>query len=620
MSIAQALNTSLAGLRATQAGLSVVASNVANAQTPGYVRRTLQLAETTAGDVGNSVRVLGVNRELDQYLQRQLRVETSGGAYANLRAQFYQRLQLIYGEPGSDSALATVFDNFTSAVQSLVTSPDSAAARSIVLSSAQVLAQTLNGMTADIQSLRADAEAGLADAVSTANTALQKIADLNRQIAGSATNDAAQAALIDQRDGYIDQLSTLMDIRVLTDDRNQFNVFTNSGVQLVGAQAAQLSFEPQGTVSAVTLWDPDPSKSNLGTLSLVLPNGSSMDLIANGSIRSGKIAAYIDMRDNVLVQAQNQLDSLAATMAKALSDETISGTAVSVGAQAGFDIDTAGWLAGNAVNLTYTDISTGTQHNVTIIRVDDPSALPLDDGATPDPNDEVIGADFSGGLASVVTQLNTQFGGLLAFSNPSGSTLRVLDDGAGNQSDVDALSITQTATSLSGGSAPLPFFTDGSVAFSGAITSVGSQTLGFAGRIAVNPSLLLDASKLVAYNPGTASGDPTRPDFIYQQLNGAVFSYSPDVGFGAAASPFSGNLSAFLRQTLSMQGQAAASATSLAQGQAIVVNALQQRMEDVAGVNVDQEMARLISLQTAYGANARVLMAVRDMIDTLLRM
>jgi len=49
-----------------------------------------------------------------------------------------------------------------------------------------------------------------------------------------------------------------------------------------------------------------------------------------------------------------------------------------------------------------------------------------------------------------------------------------------------------------------------------------------------------------------------------------------------------------------------------------VVNALQQRLNDAAGVNVDQEMARLISLQTAYGANARVMTAARDILDMLL--
>jgi flagellar hook-associated protein 1 FlgK len=70
---------------------------------------------------------------------------------------------------------------------------------------------------------------------------------------------------------------------------------------------------------------------------------------------------------------------------------------------------------------------------------------------------------------------------------------------------------------------------------------------------------------------------------------------------------------------LSVQGEAAANAASLSQGQAVVVNALKQRFHDASGVNVDQEMANLIALQTAYGANARVMTVVRDMLDVLMR-
>jgi flagellar hook-associated protein 1 FlgK len=617
MSISQALNTSLAGLRATQAGMSLIAANVANAQTPGYVRKTLQLSTSTAGD-GGSVRVGDVNRELDQYLQRQLRVESAGGSYSDLRSEFYQRLQGLYGAPGSDSSLETAFNNFTGAVQSLVTSPDSTAARSVVLSNAQVLTQTLNGLSADIQSLRSDAESGIADSVAAANNALTKIDELNRQLASVHTATASDAALMDQRDNYIDQLSELMDIRVVTDNRNQVTLFTNSGVQLVGAGAGQLSFNAQGTVTAATEWNADPTKSNLGTLTLVTDSGAPVDLIANQSIRSGKIAAYLDMRDNVLVQAQNQIDSLAATMAQALSSYTVSGDPASSGLQTGFSLDTAGLQNGNQINLTYTDTGTNTQHQVSIVRVDDPSALPLSNSATADPNDEVVGIDFSGGLASVVTQLNALFGGGLQFSN-SGSSLQVLDDGGGNTTDVNAVSITQTATALSNGQPAVALFTDGAAPFTNAVDPIGTQTLGFAARIAVNPALLGDPSKLVLYGAGTATGDPTRPNLIYDRLTSAAFTFSPQTGLGNAGAPYTGNVQDYLRQVLSMQGEAASNASSLSQGQDVVVNALKQRVTDASGVNVDQEMANLISLQTAYGANARVMTAVRDMIDELLK-
>jgi flagellar hook-associated protein 1 FlgK len=346
---------------------------------------------------------------------------------------------------------------------------------------------------------------------------------------------------------------------------------------------------------------------------------TSIDLDANNTIRSGKIAAYLDMRDNVLVQAQNQLDDLAAAMSQAISSQTVDGSAVSSPPQNGFAVDTAGLLNGNIVNLTYTDTTTNTQHRVSLVRVDDPSVLPLDDSATPDPSDEVIGVDFSGGLASAVAQLNTQFGGALQFSN-FGTTLQVLDDGAANTTDVNALSVTQTATALANGSPAFGMFTDGTVPFTNATTASGSETVGFAGRIAVNPALLGAPGKLTLYDTNTATGDPTRPNFIYNQLTGASFAFSAESGLGDAGSPFTGSVPNFLRQMLAMQGQNAANASNLQQGQDVVVNALQQRVNEASGVNIDQEMANLISLQTAYGANARVMSTVRDMLDTLMKM
>ena len=79
------------------------------------------------------------------------------------------------------------------------------------------------------------------------------------------------------------------------------------------------------------------------------PNGGDVDLIASNAIRSGEIAAYLEMRDQVLVQAQTQLDEIAAAMARALSDRTVDGTAVTSGAQSGFDVDLGSLLDGNTV-------------------------------------------------------------------------------------------------------------------------------------------------------------------------------------------------------------------------------------------------------------------------------
>ena len=618
MSLSQALNVAASGLRATQASLSIVAANVANSGTPGYVRKDAVQVTTVAGDLANGVRVTAVNRELDTFAQSQLRVESSGGSYADVKADFYQQLQDVYGQPGSSTGLDTVFNNFTNAIQGLAASPDSASARDATVSAAQVQAQQLNGMSSDIQGLRSDADQAIGDSVAQVNNALQQIAHINQQLAGASTQDASTAGLLDQRDGYIDQLATQMDVRVVPTSGNQVNIFTNSGVQLVGTTAATLAFNSVGTLGPSTQWNADPSKSSAGTISLVSANGSSVDLVASGTFRSGQIAAYLEMRDKILPGAQDQLDQVAASMSQALSSQTTAGTTATAGTQSGYAADVGSLLSGNTVNLSYTDTATNTQHNVTIVRVDDPSVLPLP--ASGDPNNPVIGINFSGGTASVAAQLNSVLGATgLQFSNPSGTTLRVLDDGSGGKVDVDSLSATATVTSLTNGGAALPMFTDGSSAYSGAITAGGNQSLGYAGRITVNAALVADPSKLVLYQSSTAAGDSTRPDFLLSQLTAAPLNYSPQAGIGTAAAPFSGTVGSYISQMMSQQGDAASAAANLKQGQDVVVSTLQQRFNDSSSVNIDDEMSKLLNLQTAYSANARVMTTINSMLDELLK-
>ncbi|KJC55636.1 flagellar basal body rod protein FlgC [Bradyrhizobium sp. LTSPM299] len=625
MGLSQALSTAMSGLRATQASLSLVSSNVANSETPGYVKKTLNQVAGTTGDYGSSVLLNGVNRQLDQYLQSQLRTETSGASYADVRSTYLANLQGVYGNPDSTGTIEDAYNKFLTAVQGLSTSPDSQSARIGVVNAAQSMAQQLNATSQGIQSLRANAEAGISDSVSSANNALTQIATINKQLQSSGQTDASTAALLDQRDQYVTQLSQLMDIRTVTNDQNQVTVFTNSGVQLVGTEAAQLSFNAQGTVTPNTLYNSDPTKSNVGTITINFPHGGSYDLVSTNSIRSGKIAAYLELRDNTLVKAQTQVDQLAASMASALSDKTTAGTAApaSLAPQSGFDLDLSGLQSGNVVHVSYKDNTTGVTHNLSLVRVDDPSVLPLSNTATVDPNDEVLGIDFSGGMSSVLSQLNGALGTTagLQFSNPSGSTLRVLDDGAANRSDVTAASVTSTVSSLTSGDPQLPLFTDNGGLYTGAITANGSQMTGLAARISVNTALLGDPSRTVVFstNPQTPAGDTTRANLMLSQLSTGTYSYSPQTGLGTTSAPFTGTLLNFAKQVISQQGEAATAAKQLADGQDVVLNTLQSKVSATSGVNIDDEMAHLLALQNAYSANARVMSSIKQMYDTLLQ-
>jgi flagellar hook-associated protein 1 len=618
MGLSQAISSALTGLQATQQGLALVADNVANVNTPGYIDKSLLLTNSSEG--GTGVQVVGISRELDQLVQRQLRTEVAGANYASTINQYYSSLDQVFGTPGGNDALDTLFNNYTTSLNALATSPDSIAAQGDVLNQSQVLAQHLNAMSSDIQQLRSQAESGIADGVNRVNQLLQDIQSVSTKITASGNSDAASAALLDQRDKDITELSGLIDIRVLSSDNNGISIFTNSGVSLYDGQAATLSFDGRPALNAQSAYNADPSKRTVGTIALTTQAGGQIDLIGSKAIRSGTIAAYVQMRDQILPQAQRQLDEIANALALSLSNRTLQGTAAASGAQSGFDLDLSGLKTGNSISLVYTDNTTSTQHKVTIVRVDDPSALPLDNSVTADPNDKVIGIDFSGGMASVVTQLNTALGSAnLTFSN-SGNTLRVLDDGAPNLSDVNNFNASVTTDTLQSGDPTLPFFVDGSNGsiYTGAITAGGEQKTGFSASIAVNPALLANPSALALYSNTTNSGDATRPDFIYKQLTAAAQLFNPTSGIGTASGPFSGTLADYVQQTISQQGAAADNASKLNDGQQIVVNALQTRFNDASGVNIDKEMSNLLTLQNAYGANARVMTAVKQMFDLLL--
>jgi flagellar hook-associated protein 1 FlgK len=617
MGLSSALATAMSGLRANQAALSIVSSNIANASTPGYVTQSVNQIEVPTGTDGASVQVTGVTRQLDLYVQSQLRTETSGGAYADQVSNILGQLQDVYGTPGGTGTLETTFSNFTTALQALSTSSGSQSAQVSALSAAQSLAQQLNTTTQGIQSLRSNVQQDIGTSVTQANTDMTQIAAINTQLQGLAPTDPAAATLMDQRDTAVNQLSQLMDIRAVTDSSNQTSVFTNSGVQLVGAgQASQMTFSSPGALNANALYNSDPAKSGVGSLTIQLPNGASYDMVANNAISSGQIAADLKLRDQTLVQAQSQVDQLAATLSSSLSDQSTPGTTVT-GPPAGFSLDVSNVLPGNTVNLTYTNSATNTQQAVSIVNVTDPSALPLPNA--PNANPRVIGINFSGGMASVVSQLNAALGtSNLQFSNPSGSMLQVVGNSAAT---VNAASVTTTTSSLTSGSAQLPLFTDGNLLYTGAITGSGSQMTGLAGRITVNAALLSNPANLSVYStsPPTAAGDTTRSDFLYSQLTSGTFAYSPQTGLGSSASPFTGTITGFMQQFLSQQANASTSATQLQQGQDVVVNTLQQKFNSTSGVSIDTEMANLIALQNSYAANAHVMSVVQSMMTSLLQ-
>lgn len=627
--LTSALNNALSGLRFTSTATSLTSANISNAGNPSYTRKSIDPVQLLAGDQISGIAVGSIRREYDAFVQRQLVTERANAGYASTRTQFLSRLDQMFGAPGSARALDTVLNDFSTSFQTLLTSPESQTARSGVINSATVVAQTLRSLSTSTQSMRLDAEKGLADATARLNSLLTDLNKVNGRLKVS-FDDESRVGLLDQRDQLVSEISSYVDVRTVYDDRGAVQLYGGSGFVLLSTMQPQLSFDARDIIGPNNHYDEDPTKRTVGTITADTPSGR-VDLIAAGVFKSGKIAALIELRDKSLPAAQEQLDQIAAGLAQALgrSATTTAATAPGPGPTTGYDMALGAGLAdGDTVTLQLT--ANGVTQKITFKRVDD-TTVPMSDDMTADPNDVVFRLT-GGSAAGHATQMQAAIdawaasagapAGAFAVSVNGGNLRLLADPTVAGGATVNSAAANVTAQSLTGGAA-MPFFIDNTAVggiYSDRVTGSGSQFTGLAARIDVNGALKADPSALVKITATTLESDATRPSFLATALANAGRYYMPAGGLGTSANPMQGSVLSYARAVITNQTNEAATAKQLAQGQEAVVTQLQARFDSVAAVNIDQEMMMLITLQTSYGANARVMSAVREMFDTLRQM
>ena len=623
MGLSNVLNISSSGLAATQTGIDLVARNIANAGVEGYTRKTANYQNLVAGTQDSGVFVASIGRGLDQFVQQQLLSETSQLSHASTTAEFLQRVDQLFGEPGSSASLDNLINEFHSSLQEASSSPESYAARETVVAQAQALTNQLNDISDNILSLRQFAEDQIATGVVTINDALAQLEDINGQLQNVPDGSLEQVELLDSRDGFVGQISQYITISFRENETGQATIYTSDGHKLIDATKSQLSFDHQGRLTANSQYSNDPTERDVGTISIIASSGYEIDLLNSPNALGGQLGALVALRDDVLTQTQRQLDEIASSFALSLSTETLNGTPVTAGAATGFDLDVSGLIAGNIITLDYTDNIAAQTNRVSIVRVDDPSLLPLSNDVTADLNDIVIGVDFSAGLAAVAASLDAALGADITVTSPSAGVLQFLDDGAPNNSDINSVTGAVTVSGTQDQGLGLNLFVDRGQATNIFSANLGppDQKIGFASRISVNDIVKNNNELLVRYStsPETPLGDNSRPLEILRRLGDVTLAFSPSTGIGGGTTPYEGSLLDFSRTIIDFQTSASERADRALASQEIVTSSLRERHEAAIGVDVDQELSELLILQQAFAANARVLQTASELINTLLQ-
>lgn len=615
MGLSITLSNALTGMRVGQSALDTLSNNVANAGTPGYHRRSVSVIDSL-GVNSTYAREGQLSRTFNQSLQQHYTRATGESGFSSVKASFLDRVQTLFGKPGTTGSIDSAYNGFETALAAAATSPDSYANRADLVQKAEALAGTLNRLTSDIQSLRQEIESRLSNSVDTINNQLQSLEKVNLRLADQGIDPGSRATLMDQRDRLVEGLSQQMDLRVSYRGDGTVSLMTRSGVGILDVKASVFQYESAGALSASSRFSPDDAVSGVGKLSIMTPAGLEIDLVKQSVLNSGELAGLIQLRDESLVQAQDQLDEIASSLAKAMSTNVTAGTQVTSGASNGYEVDLANVRNGNEFTFKY--MQGGAEKTVRVLRVDDTSKLPLN--YTDANGARVIGLDFSGGTASVAAQLQSALGNGFGITNPSGTTLRVMDDGAVGTTDMLSLQTRTTATGLQNGDLAFSLFVDTNGAdFTDSLDGVG-QKLGFAGRITVNQAIVNDNKLLVQYTGTTPLGDQERLNQVVSNLDNMRFAGGLGSSGTTASFRLGGSVADIISQTINFQGNAAAAAISDSETQELTLDALTQRLDSEYGVDVDEEMARLMELQNAFAANARVMSVVQELMDSLMQL
>ena len=302
------LNTAVSGLLSFQRALSTTSHNVANVNTPGYSRQTVEFDTNNpsffgGSFYGNGVRVESVARSYDQFLTLEVRDTTSSYARADRFSELTAHIDDVLADP--KGGISPILADFFASVQDVADDPASSTARYAMINTAETLASRFQSIDSRFEELAKNTRTDVRDTVDEINSLVTQIRDLNiklNEIAPSAVSTQQAADLLDRRDSLLDQLAQKVDITVIDERENNLSIFIGNGQTVLnGVEAFALSTQPDVS---------DPARDVIAYNGLI----TVYDISAN--LSGGELGGLLDFRDNVLDPARNALGRTAIGIAE----------------------------------------------------------------------------------------------------------------------------------------------------------------------------------------------------------------------------------------------------------------------------------------------------------------
>ncbi|MEE4452376.1 flagellar hook-associated protein FlgK [Novosphingobium resinovorum] len=324
MSLNSILSSAISGLSASQAGMQVVSTNIANVGTVGYARQTLSQSASVAGGTVNGVVVGEPSRVADKFLENAVYQRAGTAGRTEAAANYLDRLQSLLGSPSAESGLSSRISAISSAISQVTGLQGSAESVALFTGTIDDTLDTLSGLQGDVANLQADVESEVSDSVDRINTLLQKIHGLNADVSRLQGLGLSTSGPADERMSALQELSGLVEVNVREQPDGRVSIDTASGQVLLDKRLRQLSYAASGTGSAQASYSAIDIRfaSDDGTM-----GASTGQTIASTAV-GGKLGGLLDMRDRVLPGFSEQLGQLFTGLAQTLNKVSNEGTAL----------------------------------------------------------------------------------------------------------------------------------------------------------------------------------------------------------------------------------------------------------------------------------------------------
>ena len=568
-SIYNSIQKASSGLSASQAGLNVTGQNISNVNTEGYSRQRVELKSeastgSATGYMGLGVSTGSAKRIYDDIIAKNLRQEMSQLEYYNNIETSLKSTEIYFNELELGGGLGQAFEDYFNAWSDLAnTAPDDSAEsqskKEVVISTATVLTTQLNEASNGLSNEREDSNKRVAMYVDEINSMAQEISIINKDITAIESNGTVANELRDRRDLLLNEMAELVDITTYENENGAVSVYIGNNALVDGVVLNKLYLVEDETNNNFynIYWGNNQ-------------NGPSIDITNN--INSGKLKAELDLRDQYLKSYLDRLN----TLSENLIFETNK-------------LHSKGYGDSFFTNIT-------SNNGVSTRDLD----LALDSAMS--------GKINEGQIVFSIFNANGEFiGNKAIYVNPTSDSLNDIVERINKD---EKLPLKAAIT----GDNKLQIYTEDGYSFA----------------IADDTTNLLAALQINAFFEGNNSQDIKVNNLIEQNtqylashsiLTEGDNSVARDIARLKYTNIESLGNSTFEGYYTTLSTKVASDLskiTSLKSTKEYSVNQLKLKLDEVAGVSLEEEFVNMIKFQKAYEANARMITTLDEMLDTII--